>query len=113
RELAANTFPSGINCELATDYHRFVLELALVAAAEADAAGTPLSPRTWERMGRMLDAAAAVLDVAGGAPRQGDGDEGRGLVVDDPELDPWAVVLGVGARLLGPLDWWPTVRPSI
>jgi hypothetical protein len=111
--LAANTFPSGINRELATDYHRFVLELALVAAAEADAAGTPLSPQTWDRIGRMLDAAVAVLDVAGGAPRQGDGDEGRGLVVDDPELDPWAVVLGVGARLLGPLDWWPTVRPSI
>jgi hypothetical protein len=113
RELAANTFPSGINREQATDYHRFVLELVLVAAVEADAAGEPLSSQTWERIGRMLDAAAAVIDVAGGAPRQGDGDEGRGLVVDDPELDPWAVVLGVGARLLGPLDWWPATRPSV
>ena len=26
-------------------------------------------------------------------PRQGDGDEGRALVVDDPERDPWATVL--------------------
>ncbi len=43
RQLAANTFPSGLNRELATDYHRFVLELALVAAVEADVAGSPLS----------------------------------------------------------------------
>ena len=42
RELAANTFHSGLNRELATDYHRFVLELGLVAAVEADADGHPL-----------------------------------------------------------------------
>ena len=52
RELAANTFDDGLNRELATDYHRFVLELGLVAAAEADAVGQPLSEATWERAGR-------------------------------------------------------------
>jgi Heparinase II/III-like protein/Heparinase II/III N-terminus len=113
RELAANTFPSGLNRELATDYHRFVLELALVAGVEADAAGVPLSSGTWQRIGAMLDAAAAVLDVAGRPPRQGDGDEGRGLVVDDPDLDPWAVALGCGATLLGPAPWWPVVTGSV
>nr|WP_198955001.1 alginate lyase family protein [Kineosporia sp. R_H_3] len=107
RELAANTFPSGVNRELATDYHRFVLELALVAAVEADAAGRPLSPATWLLVARSLDAAVAVLDSAGRPPRQGDGDEGRALVVDDPEGDPWAAVLGAGAALVGPMPWWP------
>ena len=107
RELAANTFDDGLNRELATDYHRFVLELGLVAAVEADAAGHPLSEATWERLARMLDAGAAILDVSGRAPRQGDGDEGRALVVDDPEHDPWASVLGAGAALLGAPDWWP------
>ena len=58
RELAANTFPDGINRELATDYHRFVLELGLVAAVEADAAGRPLSAETWQLLTRMLDAGA-------------------------------------------------------
>ena len=43
RELAANTFEDGLNRELATDYHRFVLELGLVAAVEADADGEALS----------------------------------------------------------------------
>jgi hypothetical protein len=55
----------------------------------------------------MLDAGAAILDASGRAPRQGDGDEGRALVVDDPDHDAWATVLGTGAVLLGPADWWP------
>ena len=62
RELAANTFNDGLNRELATDYHRFVLELGLVAAVEADAGGHPLSEATWQRLAQMLDAAAAILD---------------------------------------------------
>jgi Heparinase II/III-like protein/Heparinase II/III N-terminus len=107
RELAANTFEDGLNRELATDYHRFVLELGLVAAVEADADGGALSKATWERLARILDAGVAILDVTGRAPRQGDGDEGRALVVDDPQRDPWATVLGTGAALLGAPGWWP------
>jgi Heparinase II/III-like protein/Heparinase II/III N-terminus len=106
-ELAANTFDDGLNRELATDYHRFVLELGLVAAVEADVHGHPLSDETWERLARKLDAAAAITDSTGRPPRQGDGDEGRALVVDDPDRDPWAVVLASGAALLGAPDWWP------
>src|SRR5215212_4110892 len=112
RELAANTFPSGLNRELASDYHRFVLELALVAAVEADASGNPLSEQTWRRIAAMVDAAAAVVDVRGRPPRQGDGDEGRGLLVDDPDLDPWPVTLGAGAAVLGPAPWEPGVVPG-
>jgi hypothetical protein len=107
RELAANTFEDGLNRELATDYHRFVLELALVAAVEADAAGEPLPEAMWGLLARMLDAGAAILDATGRAPRQGDSDEGRALLVDDPERDPWATVLGTGAALLGAPGWWP------
>jgi hypothetical protein len=113
RELAANTFDDGLNRELATDYHRFVLELGLVAAVEADACGHPLSEATWALLTRMLDASAAILDVTGRPPRQGDGDEGRALVVDDPEHDPWATVLGTGAALLGQPDWWPPFRGGV
>jgi Heparinase II/III-like protein/Heparinase II/III N-terminus len=109
RELAANTFDDGLNRELATDYHRFVLELGLVAAVEADAAEQPLSDATWVRLTRMLDAAAAIVDTKGRPPRQGDGDEGRALVVDDPDRDPWAVALASGAALLGDLSWWPSL----
>ncbi len=104
-ELAANTFDDGLNRELATDYHRFVFELGLLAAVEGDANGYPLSEATWAQLGRMLDAGAAILDAAGQPPRQGDGDEGRVLVVDSPDRDPWATVLGSGVALLGAPDW--------
>ncbi len=112
-ELAHNTFPSGVNRELATDYHRFVTELGLVAAVEADAAGSPLSPETWAILGRSLDVAAALLDVTGQSPRQGDGDEGRALVVDSPEANPWLQLLGIGERLVGRASWWPETAVSL
>ncbi|MET0523279.1 MAG: alginate lyase family protein [Nocardioides sp.] len=107
RELAANTFPSGINRELATDYHRFVAELGVVAGAEADASGHPLDDATWALLTASLDAAAALTDASGRPPRQGDGDEGRALVLDDPEADPWAQLLDLGAGVVGALPWWP------
>jgi hypothetical protein len=107
RELAANTFDDGLNRELATDYHRFVLELGLLAAVEADVHGYPLSEATWQRLAGMLDAGAAILDATGRPPRQGDGDEGRALVVDDPDHDPWAIALATGATLLDSPGWSP------
>jgi hypothetical protein len=113
RELANNTFDDGLNREQATDYHRFVLELAVVAAVEADAHGAALSEETWARLARMFDAAAAIADTTGRPPRQGDGDEGRALVVDDPERDPWAMALGTGGALLGAPSWWPSVAGGV
>lgn len=113
RELAANTHPDGVNREQASDYHRFVLELGLVAAVEADASGTGLSEATWAHLARMLDAAAALVDITGRPPRQGDGDEGRALLVDDPERDPWAAAVSSGAALIGPADWWPAVADGV
>jgi Heparinase II/III-like protein/Heparinase II/III N-terminus len=113
RELDANTFPSGINRELATDYHRFVTELGLVALVESEAAGHPLDDATRSLLARSLDAAAGLLDAAGGPARQGDGDEGRALVLDAPDEDPWAVLLACGANTLGPCDWWPALSPGV
>ncbi len=75
--------------------------------------GTPLSEATWARLAQMLDAAAAIVDVTGRPPRQGDGDEGRALVVDDPERDPWATLLATGAALLGAPDWWPPLTGGV
>jgi hypothetical protein len=107
REVKANTFADGLNRELATDYHRFVFELGLLAAVEADADGYEVSEATWQRLARMLDAGAAIVDATGRPPRQGDGDEGRALVVDDPDHDPWATALATGAAVLGAPAWWP------
>ena len=110
RELERNTFASGLNKEQASEYHCLVTELGLVAAAEAAAAGHDLDEATWARLCRSVDAAAAIVDGWLRGPRQGDGDDGRALLVDRPEGNHWPSLLALGAAVFGPRVWWPTGR---
>jgi hypothetical protein len=107
QELIRNTFPSGIGRELASDYQCFVAELGFAAAVEADVAGHPLSQATWDRLGAMADSAAAVLDERLRPPRQGDSDQGRGLLLDAPADNRWPSLLALADALVGRMDWWP------
>ncbi|MGK3207665.1 alginate lyase family protein [Amycolatopsis sp. MEPSY49] len=108
-QLARNTFESGLNAELASEYHGLVLELGLAAAVEADAAGRPVPERTWAVLLRMTDALASIVDDRLRPPRQGDADDGFGLVVDGEETGRWASLLATGEALFGRRDWWPAV----
>ncbi|MFF8955335.1 alginate lyase family protein [Streptomyces sp. NPDC014894] len=109
RHLRSNTFPSGLNRELATEYHGLVLELGLAAVAEADAAGVPVPGSVRLVLLRMTDALAAIVDSRLRPPRQGDADDGHGLVVDGAGGDRWASLLATGDTVFGRLDWWPAV----
>ncbi|WP_155055761.1 heparinase II/III family protein [Streptomyces blattellae] len=109
RHLRGNTFGSGLNRELATEYHGLVLELGLVAVAEADAAGRPVPASVRLVLLRMTDALAAVVDSRLRPPRQGDADDGHGLVVDGRGTDRWASLLATGDAVFGRLAWWPAV----
>jgi hypothetical protein len=113
RELERNTFPSGVNRELASDYHGFVAELGFFAAIEASAAGTPLSDSAWKLLCAMTDCMAALVDEQGRPPRQGDSDEGRVVVIDAPKHNRWPALLALGGALFGQLDWWPQVEPDV
>lgn len=108
-QLARNTFESGLNAELASEYHGLVLELGLAAALEADAAGKPVPERTWGVLLRMTDALASIVDNRLRPPRQGDADDGFGLILDGGETDRWASLLATGEALFGRRDWWPPV----
>lgn len=107
RHLRANTFPSGLNRELATEYHGLVLELGLAAAIDAHAAGLTLPETTWAVLLRMTDALAAIVDDTLHPPRQGDSDDGHGLILDGTDTHRWASLLATGDRLFGRLGWWP------
>ncbi|MFG2847852.1 alginate lyase family protein [Kitasatospora sp. NPDC048296] len=109
RHLRANTFLSGLNRELATEYHGLVLELGLAAVAEADAADVPVPATVRLVLLRMTDALAAVVDNRLRPPRQGDADDGHGLIVDGAGTDHWASLLATGAAVFGRLPWWPEV----
>jgi hypothetical protein len=112
RELSRNTFPSGVNRELASDYHGFVAELGFFAAIEGAAAGAPLSDATWQLLCSMTDAMAALVDEQGRPPRQGDSDEGRVVLLDPPAHNRWPALLALGDALFGRLDWWPATEPD-
>ena len=101
RALARNTFTSGINRELASDYHGFVVELGFFAAIEAAAAGTPVSDSTWKLLCAMTDGMAALVDERLRPPRQGDSDEGRVVLLDAPAHNRWPALLSLGGALFG------------
>jgi len=109
REIPAQTFDLGLNREMATDYQGFVMELCLAAALEGEAAGESLGVEVWRQIRNMTDALAAMVDVRGRPPRQGDADDGIGLLLDAPGYKRWAALLNTGAELFGPCDWWPPV----
>lgn len=107
RELIANTFPSGVDRELASDYQYFVAELGLVAAVEAAAAGHPITAEACQRLCAVVDSGVAMLDERGRPPRQGDGDEGRALVLDPPGPGRVRSLIALAGAVLDRLDWWP------
>jgi len=106
RELLLNTFPSGIGRELASDYQLFVAELGLLAAVEAASAGHPLSDEAWQRLCATIDSGAAVLDDRLRAPRQGDGDDGRGVLLGPPMANRWPSLLALAGVLFGSHPSW-------
>lgn len=108
--LRRNTFDSGLNRELATEYHGLVLELGLVAAIEAEAAGFTVPRSTWTTLVRMTDALASIVDQKLRPPRQGDADDGHGLVLDGTGTDRWVSLLATGNVLFGRRAWWPKAR---
>lgn len=110
RHLRGNTYRSGLNRELATEYHGLVLELGLAAVAEADAACVPVPATVRLVLLRMTDALAAIVDNRLRPPRQGDADDGHGLVVDGAGTDRWGSLLATGDTVFGRLPWWPAVN---
>jgi hypothetical protein len=111
-QLHRNTFASGLNRELATEYHGLVLELGLAAVVEADAAGVPVPDTTWLVLMRMCDTLAAIVDTALRPPRQGDADDGHGLIVDGTTVNRWESLLNTGRVLFGRQQWWPAVAAA-
>lgn len=77
--------------------------------AEADAAGVQVPATVRLVLLRMTDALAAVVDNRLRPPRQGDADDGHGLIVDGAGTDRWASLLATGEAVFGRLDWWPQV----
>ncbi len=113
RAAAAQTHADGFNREQASDYHLFVFEMLLGAALPARLAGQPFPAELDATLQRMADALAASLDSAGQPPRFGDGDDGRGILVDAPGAAATTGILDAARALYGAADWWPRPGGSV
>ena len=113
RAAAAQTHSDGFNREQASDYHLFVLELLLATALPAHLAGQPFPAELDDTLRRMADALAASLDSTGHPPRFGDGDDGRGVLVDAPGASAATGILDSARALYGAAPWWPQPGGSV
>jgi hypothetical protein len=100
QEIIKQTFPCGINRELAFSYHLFVLEFFILALIEAERAGIPFSDTYQTYVKRMLEVMPQLTDVGGNLPRYGDGDEGMAIQLQahGERRDAW--LYRVGRELL-------------
>ena len=84
-----------------------------MAAVEAEWAGRPLSDELWALLDRMFDVVAATVDVKLRAPRYGDGDDGRALVLDPPTDERWPGLLAIGEGLVRDAALVAGVEPTV
>jgi len=101
KEIVRQTFPSGLNREMAFAYHIFTLEFFLLALLEARRAGQDFSEGYRDRLTKMLEAIPQLTDVGGNLPRYGDGDEGRAVQVQPGDASRVEWLYRVGHVLLG------------
>lgn len=109
KEVIQQTFPSGINRELGSCYHLFVLEFCLLAGLEAERLAVPFSSTYKARVRKMLEVLPPLLDVRNNLPRFGDSDDGMAVQLrplNSSRLD-WLFRLGrqwLGARIPLPIE---------
>lgn len=76
RESLRQNSPDGVNREQAIAYQQFVLDFLLLAGLAGRANGDDFPVEYWQRIERMLEFIASVMDVRGNVPMIGDADDG-------------------------------------
>ena len=107
-------FPDGLSREQASDYHGFVLEMLMTAAAEGMLAGRPFSRGLSRRSSPAWPMPGPpVLDCRGRPPRQGDTDDAFAILLDPPDRQRRpASLLAAAGSLVGASGWWPAAAPD-
>jgi hypothetical protein len=101
REAVRQTYPSGINCELAFGYQLFVLEFLLLSLFEAERAEISFSAEFRWILGKMIESIPLLTDSGGNLPRYGDSDDGMALQLQPHEAVRTGWLYQLAAILLG------------
>lgn len=99
-EALKQNAPDGVNREQALWYQHEVADMMLLTGLFARANGVEFAPAYWQRLERMLEFIAAVMDVAGNVPMIGDADDARLVRLDPrPRAQVYRSLLATGAVL--------------
>lgn len=90
----------GVNREQAVSYQQFVLDFLILAGLAARAEGNDFPTRYWQRIEKMLEYLASIMDVAGNMPMIGDADDGYVVALAaQQKFCPYRSLLATGAVL--------------
>ncbi len=99
REALAQNAPDGVNREQAVAYQQFVLEMLLAALLAGRANDDAFSSAYEERVEKMMDFLACIMDAGGNLPMIGDADDGLLLGLEPGGYAACRPLLAAGAIL--------------
>ena len=105
REVERQVYSDGVDYEMTTAYHRFVVDLLLAVVLLSRRNHLPLPPVIEERLERMLEVVMHLTKPDGLMPTVGDTDDGRGHPFGWRPLNDHRSCLAVGAVLFGRGDF--------
>ncbi len=105
-EALKQTAEDGVNREQAIWYQHEVADMMLLVGLFGRANGVEFSDAYWQRLERMIEFVAALMDAGGHVPMIGDADDARLVRFDPgPEADVYRSLLATGAALFGRGDF--------
>lgn len=114
REAVLQNAPDGVNREQAVCYHHEVMAMMLIAEQVARAEGGSFGAGFLERLERMAEYVAALMDAGGNVPMWGDADDARWLrFAEAPQADPYRPVLAACALLFDRADFKAKAGPTL
>jgi hypothetical protein len=100
REMLLQTAEDGVNREQANWYHHEVADMMIVSGLIARGNGCDFSTAYWQRLRRMLEYIASIMDAGGQVPNFGDADDAVIARLDpDATADVYHSLLATGAVL--------------
>ena len=101
-ELDRQTGTDGMNVELTTAYHEFVMEFAIAGLHAAQAAKVDVPLRYRDAVDRMVECMRLLRDPAGNVPMFGDADDGHVFrFTSEAGFEAWPSLCRIGDALAG------------
>jgi len=99
-EILAQNAADGGNREQAFSYQQFVFDFFLISGLAARSCGADFDPPYWQRLERMIEYLASMMDVGGNVPMIGDADDGFVVRLSQEEdFSPYRSLIATGALL--------------